>query len=86
VPLVVAGDTEDKPEVAARVAWAGAGVDLRTGTPTPRAVRSAVRQVLADPRYVANARRLEVAFARHDGVAEIAAVIDEVLTERQAVR
>ena len=25
VPLVVAGDTEDKPEVAARVAWSGAG-------------------------------------------------------------
>jgi hypothetical protein len=32
---------------------------------------------------VANARRLEVAFARRDGVAEIAAVIDEVLTERR---
>ena len=28
VPLVVAGNTEDKPEVAARVAWAGAGVNL----------------------------------------------------------
>jgi MGT family glycosyltransferase len=87
VPLVVAGDTEDKPEVAARVAWSGAGVDLRTGTPTARAVRSAVREVLADPRYVRNARRLEAAFARRDGVAEIAAVIDEVLAERRhAVR
>jgi hypothetical protein len=28
VPLVVAGNTEDKPEVAARVAWSGAGIDL----------------------------------------------------------
>ncbi|KUI27219.1 glycosyl transferase [Mycobacterium sp. IS-1742] len=87
VPLVVAGDTEDKPEVAARVAWAGAGVDLRTGSPTPRAVRSAVRELLGDPRYEENARRLEVAYARRDGVAEIAAVIDEVLAERSpAVR
>ena len=34
VPLVVAGNTEDKPEVAARVAWTGAGINLRTGTPT----------------------------------------------------
>ena len=34
VPLVVAGNTEDKPEVAARVAWSGAGINLRTGTPT----------------------------------------------------
>ena len=31
VPLVVAGNTEDKPEVAARVECFGAGVNLRTG-------------------------------------------------------
>lgn len=87
VPLVVAGDTEDKPEVAARVAWTGAGVDLRTGTPTRGAIRSAVRDVLDRAHYRENARRLEVAFTRRDGVAEIAAVIDEVLAERrQTVR
>ena len=40
VPLVVAGNTEDKPEVAARVAWTGAGINLRTGTPTAGAVRA----------------------------------------------
>ena len=51
VPLVVAGNTEDKPEVAARVAWTGAGINLRTGTPTPGAVRAAVRDVLNDGRY-----------------------------------
>ena len=33
VPLVVAGGTLDKPEIARRVAWSGTGVDLRTGTP-----------------------------------------------------
>ena len=31
VPLVVAGDSEDKPEVAARVQWSGAGINLHTG-------------------------------------------------------
>ena len=35
VPMVVAGATLDKPEVARRVAWSGAGIDLRTGTPRP---------------------------------------------------
>src|SRR5258708_16692705 len=35
VPLVVAGDSEEKPEIAARVAWAGAGTNLRTGPPSP---------------------------------------------------
>lgn len=51
VPLVVAGTTEDKPEVAARVAWSGTGLRLRTGTPTPEKVRKAVLRVLADDRY-----------------------------------
>ncbi len=85
VPLVVAGNTEDKPEVAARVAWTGAGINLRTGTPTPGAVRAAVHKVLNDGRYLATARRLEAAFARRDGVAEIAALVDEVISERNAV-
>jgi UDP:flavonoid glycosyltransferase YjiC (YdhE family) len=85
VPLVVAGNTEDKPEVAARVAWTGAGINLRTGTPTPGAVRAAVREVLGDGRYLDAARTLEAAFARRDGVAEIAALVDEVIGERSAV-
>ncbi|MDN4612923.1 glycosyltransferase [Leifsonia sp. F6_8S_P_1B] len=55
VPLVVAGTTEDKPEVAARVAWSGTGLSLRTGTPTPEKVRKAVLRVLADDRYRAAA-------------------------------
>jgi MGT family glycosyltransferase len=85
VPLVVAGNTEDKPEVAARVAWTGAGINLRTGTPTAGAVRAAVREVLNDGRYLRRARDLEAAFARRDGVAEIAALVDEVISERSAV-
>ncbi|MBP1821876.1 glycosyltransferase [Mycobacterium sp. OAE908] len=83
VPLVVAGNTEDKPEVAARVAWTGAGINLRTGTPTPGTVRAAVRAVLNEGRYLSAARRLEVAFARRDGVAEIAALVDEVIGEHR---
>lgn len=58
VPLVVAGGDLDKPEVAARVAWHGAGVDLRTGTPRPDAVAAAYRQVRDDPSYRAAAGRL----------------------------
>ncbi|MCZ8378624.1 glycosyltransferase [Mycobacterium sp. CPCC 205372] len=82
VPLVVAGDTEDKPEVAARVAWAGAGIDLRTGTPSPEAVRTAVRAVLDDDRYGRRARDLAAGYARRDGVAEIAALVHDVIAER----
>jgi MGT family glycosyltransferase len=82
VPLIVAGNTEDKPEVAARVEWFGAGVNLRTGTPSVAAVRHAVRDVLGSPTYGATAATLQAAYARRDGVADIARVIDEVIAER----
>jgi UDP:flavonoid glycosyltransferase YjiC (YdhE family) len=58
VPLVVAGASEEKPEIAARVRWSGVGVDLRTGTPTPRRLRRAVHTVLATRVYRARAQRL----------------------------
>lgn len=84
VPLVVAGDTEDKPEVAARVEYFGAGVNLRTGTPAASEVRHAVRDVLGTPAFRDSARGLQSAFARRDGIAEIAALIDEVVNERMS--
>jgi hypothetical protein len=49
VPLVVAGNTEDKPEVAAPVEWSGAAINLRTGTPTPGAVRHGSRGAQRQP-------------------------------------
>ena len=33
VPIVVAGDTEDKMETTRRVEWSGVGINLRTGRP-----------------------------------------------------
>jgi MGT family glycosyltransferase len=83
VPTVVAGSTEDKPEVAARVAWSGAGINLKTGTPSATMLRRAVREVLDDGRYLSRARELEVAFAQRDGIAEIAALVGEVVEERR---
>lgn len=47
VPVIVAGVTEDKPAVAARIAHHGLGIDLHTATPSPEA-RSAGRD-LASP-------------------------------------
>lgn len=82
VPLVVAGQTEDKPEVAARVEYFGVGVNLRTGTPTVAAVRHAVREVLDNPTFRDRARHLKSAYADRDGVTEIAALVDEVIDER----
>jgi MGT family glycosyltransferase len=83
VPLVVAGNTEDKPDVAARVEHFGAGVNLRTGVPSAGEVRRAVRTVLNDDTYRQAARRLRTAYEHRDGVAEIACLIDEVVAERR---
>lgn len=58
VPLVVAGASEDKSEVAARVAWSGAGIGYSRGSASPRMLRRATRTVLAEPRYRERAAEL----------------------------
>jgi UDP:flavonoid glycosyltransferase YjiC (YdhE family) len=82
IPLIVAGGDLDKPEVAARVAWAGAGVNLRTGRPSPRAVLRAWRRVSGDASYRANARRLAARLAEHDGPREVVGHTMRLLGER----
>jgi UDP:flavonoid glycosyltransferase YjiC (YdhE family) len=76
VPLVVAGDSEEKPEIAARVAWAGAGINLGTGRPSPTQIREAVRTVLKKPQYRQRAQALRAAFARHNARDEIAELVE----------
>jgi len=68
VPIVAAGTTEDKPFVAARVAWSGVGINLGTDRPTARQVRNAVRAVLRDSSYRSHARRLHAKFTQYDSL------------------
>lgn len=58
VPLICAGQTEDKKDTAARVNWAGAGIDLKTDSPSTDQIRNAAEQILADRGYTENAARL----------------------------
>lgn len=78
IPLVVAGQTEDKVEVSARIGWSRAGVNLRTNRPTPDAVASAVRRMLDDPAFVRRAHELAVAFGAAPGLAGLDAVLAEL--------
>ncbi|WP_439659978.1 nucleotide disphospho-sugar-binding domain-containing protein [Lentzea sp. HUAS TT2] len=66
VPLVVAGATEDKPEVAARVERSGAGVNLRTSAPSAKAIKAAVREVLYGGSFRLRARELAAEYRLHD--------------------
>lgn len=68
VPVVVAGETEDKPANAARVAHHGLGIDLQTATPTPEAVADAVARLLDDSEIHENLARLAKVYERHDAL------------------
>lgn len=78
VPLVVAGAAEDKPEVAARVAWSGTGINLKTGRPSPPQVAAAVGRILADSRYRENAERIADAIGRTDALATVGRELDRI--------
>ncbi|MEV6032462.1 nucleotide disphospho-sugar-binding domain-containing protein [Nonomuraea sp. NPDC052116] len=75
VPLVVAGVTEDKPLIAARVEWSGTGVNLATARPDDAALRSAVNTVLSTPSYRARARELREEIAGFDALESIAELV-----------
>jgi UDP:flavonoid glycosyltransferase YjiC (YdhE family) len=84
IPLVIAGAASDKPEVAARVAYAGAGIDLRTSHPNARDVADAVDRVLTQPRYRIAAQRLAREIQRYnpfDSVADALAHRDADIGE-----
>ncbi|WP_040164366.1 glycosyltransferase [Microbacterium gorillae] len=78
VPLVVAGRTEDKVEVAARVGWSGVGIDLRTNTPSAAEVGGAVHRVLSAPRFRERAGEVAGAMASAPGLAGLDAVLAEL--------
>jgi MGT family glycosyltransferase len=83
IPIVVAGMTEDKPEVAARVAWAGVGINLASNNPTPEALRDAVRSTLDAPQYRERAKAVAREFARYDTKAEIIKLVTNAVERRQ---
>lgn len=75
VPLVVAGLSEDKTEVTARVQWSGAGINLKTNHPKPPQVRDAVRRVLADPSYGKVSARIGADIVASPGLAGLEDVV-----------
>jgi MGT family glycosyltransferase len=76
VPIVVAGQTEDKVEVSARVGWSGAGVNLRASTVTAEQVGGAVGTVLGNPAYRASAERIGASMRETDALSTLEDVLD----------
>jgi UDP:flavonoid glycosyltransferase YjiC (YdhE family) len=58
IPLIVAGRSADKPETAARIDFAGAGIDLKTARPTAAAIAGALSRILDSEGYFSAAQRI----------------------------
>ena len=78
IPVVAAGTLGHQVETAARVAWSGLGIDLRTRRPDPLAIRHAVLRIREDGSILAALARVASQFATHDAEAALADVVDEV--------
>lgn len=82
-PIVTAGAGEDKEEVSARAAWSGMGINLKTKVPTTEAIRAAVDEIVANPKYRTSAKKLEAERASYDPMSIIEKNIQEIVTEKQ---
>jgi MGT family glycosyltransferase len=85
VPLIAAGRTEEKPEVCARIAWSGAGINLKIDRPKPEQVLHAVREMLANARYENRAEELRAEFQRHNAPEEACDLLERLATTQQPV-
>jgi len=85
VPIVAGGTTEDKPEIGNRIAYSGVGINLKTSTPTPRQIHTAVKIVLSNPQYRERARRIRVELAQHDGPTEAARLLEQLAETKRPV-
>jgi UDP:flavonoid glycosyltransferase YjiC (YdhE family) len=85
IPLVAGGSTEDKPEICARIAWAGVGINLRTSTPTPEQVRKAVQRVLADRQFKQRAEQVQASFAQHNAANEAVVLLEQLAETKRPV-
>jgi UDP:flavonoid glycosyltransferase YjiC (YdhE family) len=86
VPIVVAGETEDKTEVSARIGWSGVGVNLKTNRPSPDQVRTAVLKVLGSTDYRLASARIGAEIAASPGLGGLESVIDGLTGANRAAR
>jgi UDP:flavonoid glycosyltransferase YjiC (YdhE family) len=85
VPIIAGGTTEDKPDVNNRIAYSGAGINLKTNTPTPGQVRTAVTTLLSNPSYRQKAQQLQAEIATHDAPTEAALLLEQLAETKKPV-
>ncbi|WP_445150369.1 glycosyltransferase [Baekduia sp. Peel2402] len=82
VPILSAGSTEDKADLAARVDWSGVGIGMRAQYAQPAKVRAAVRRLLDEDAFRARATQIADEMAAYDGPARASELV-EALAQRR---
>jgi UDP:flavonoid glycosyltransferase YjiC (YdhE family) len=82
VPIVVAGETEDKMETSRRVEWSGAGINLRAATPAEDRIAAAVGRVLAERRFRERALSLRAEIAAAPGLPGLERLVLDLVQSR----
>jgi UDP:flavonoid glycosyltransferase YjiC (YdhE family) len=85
LPLVMLPLGADQPLVARQMARLGAGPVLGPQERTPKAIRDAVRAVLTDPAYRANAERARDAMAALPGPEHAVTLLERLAAARQPI-
>ncbi len=86
VPMVVVPVQGDQPRNAQRCADLGVGRVVGPEERTPDAIRAAVRAVLAEPSYRANAGRLRDEIAALPGMERAVALLERLVADRRSPR
>lgn len=79
VPIVAFGKTEEKPEIANRLTYSGAGIGVKVLVPTESQIRDAVRRVLSDGAFRSRAREIAKEMAGLDAPHQAAQLIERLL-------
>jgi UDP:flavonoid glycosyltransferase YjiC (YdhE family) len=85
VPLVAAGQTEEKPEICTRIEWAGVGINLKTKTPTSTQLKNAVKKILESPQYRQKAQLIQADITRYDTPSLSAKLLEQLAVTKQPV-
>lgn len=77
VPMVIAGDGQDKPENGKRVQFSGLGIDLATAHPSAERLGTAINEVLSGAKYAKVARSMQQTFKQTDCFTNIEEIISK---------
>jgi MGT family glycosyltransferase len=78
-PMIAIPKTFDQPAIAARLAWLGAAIVLRSGKTSAKDIRAALSLVLSDPSYRNAAKRIQDKICSAHGLERAADVIEQAL-------